>query len=73
MVEELLPAFVAFVAEVDAGQRVMSWFDRVLDKFHTGDFRRSAALFNVARRAGTNDIFPRGFAAHGPGDYMVER
>ena len=73
MVEELLPAFVSFMAEVDACQRVMSGFYRVLDKFHAGDFRSSAALFDVTGRAGTNDVFPRGFAAHGPGDYMVER
>ena len=72
MVKELLPAFVAVVAEVDMGQWIMPAFDGIFYESHSGDFWCPAALFDVARRTGTNDIFPRGFTAQAPGNDMVQ-
>ena len=72
MVEELLPAFVAFMAEVDVGQRIVPGLNGLFYQRHAGDFRGLAALSDVARRTGTNDIFPGCFAAQAPGDDVVE-
>ena len=72
MVEELLPAFVSFMSEMDVGQRVMSGLDGLFDQFHSRELRCLAALFDVTRRAGTDNIFPCGFAAYAPGDNVVE-
>ncbi len=58
VVEELLPAVVALMAEVDMDEWIVLWPDRLLDKRHTCQLGGSAALFHVAFRAGTNNIFP---------------
>ena len=72
MVEELLPAVVALMAEVNVNKRIAFRLDGFLDKCHTGMFGGLAAFFHVAFRAGTNHIFPNRFAAHTPGDNVVE-
>lgn len=59
MVEELLPAFVAGLAEVNADERIvlrLGWF---LDKRHSGLFGRPAAFSHVAFGAGADHISPR--------------
>lgn len=58
MVEELLPASVAVVAEVDVDERVVPWPDRFSNKLHPGVLWGSAAFFDVACCAGANNIFP---------------
>jgi len=73
VVEELLPASIAGLAEVDVDHRIVSGLDGFLDKRQSGLFRHSASLFDVAVGAGADDIFPVRFAAHTAGDDVVER
>ncbi len=73
MVEELFPAFVSVVTEVDVDEWVVPGLDGLFNEFHAGMFRGMAAFFDVAGRAGTNDVFPGRFAAQAPWDYVVER
>ena len=72
VVEELLPALVSFVAEVDVDKRVAFWFDGRFDKRHSGLFRRPAAFSDVAVGAGAYDIVPARFAAKTSRDNVVE-
>ena len=44
MVEELFPAFVALVAEMDVDEGVVAGLDGLFDEFHAGVFRGLAAL-----------------------------
>ena len=73
MVEELFPAFVSVVAEVDVDEGVVAGLDGLLDERHSGMFYGLAAFFDVTGRTGTNDIFPGCFAAQASRDYVVER
>ena len=73
MVEELFPAFVTVVAEVDVNEGIVPGLDGLLDKRHAGMFQGLAAFFDVTGRAGTNDVFPGCFAAHTPRGNVVER
>ncbi len=73
MVEELLPASVSVVAEVDVDKRVVPGPDGLTNKLHAGVLWSSAAFFYVALGAGAHYISPDRFAAHTPGDDVVER
>ncbi len=73
MVEELLPALVTLVAEMNVNERIVLWLDGFLDQLHPGVLWGSTAFFDVALGAGADNVFPDRFAAHTPGDYMVER
>ena len=58
---------------MDVDEGVVLGLDRFLDKPQSGLFGGSAAFFDVALGAGTDNIFPNGLAAHTPGDNVVER
>ena len=73
MVEELFPAFVSVVAEVDMGEGVVSGFGGLFDQLYAGVFRGPAAFPDVAGCAGTDDVLPDCLAAHASRDYVVER
>ena len=73
VVEELLPAAVAFLTQVDVDKRIVPGLDGLSDKRQACLLGHSAAFFNVAVRAGANDIFPNGFSAHSSGDDVVQR
>ena len=73
MVEELFPASVAVVAEMDVDKGVVPGPDGLFNKLHPGVFGSSASFFYVALGAGANNIFPGCFAAHASGDDVVER
>jgi hypothetical protein len=73
VVEELFPASVAVVAEVDVDERVVSGLDGFSCKLHPGMLWNLAAFLDVTRRAGAHYIFPYCFAAHSPRDNVVER
>ena len=73
MVEELLPASVSVVAEVDVYERIVPGPDGFLNKLHPGVFGSSTSFFNVAGCAGTNNIFPDSFTSHTPWYDVVER
>ncbi len=73
MVEELFPAFVSLVAEMDVDEGVVAGFDGLFDERHAGMFRGLAAFFDVAGGTGTNDVFPGCLAAQAAGDDVVER
>jgi len=72
MVEELFPASVAVVAEMDVDKRVVPGPDGFFNKLHPGVFGSSASFLNVALGAGANNIFPGCFAAHASGDDVVK-
>ncbi len=72
MVEELFPASVAVVAEMDVDKGVVPGPDWFFNKLHPGVFGSSASFFNVALGAGANNIFPGCFAAHASGDDVVK-
>ncbi len=63
MVQELFPAFVAVVAEVDVDQGVVARSGGLFDQTHAGKPGGFAALFYVAGRAGADDVFPGCFSA----------
>ncbi len=48
------------------------WFDGFSDECHTGLDRGFAAFFHVAFCTGANYVRPDRFAAHTPGDNVVE-
>ena len=73
MVEELLPASVAVVVQVDVYEGVMPGSNGFFNKLHMCGFGRSASFFNVALGTGTDDVLPCCFAAHTPRDDVVER
>ncbi len=73
VVEELFPASVSVVAEMDVDERVVAGLDGFFDEFHAGMFWGMAAFFDVTGRAGTNDVFPGRFAALAARDDVVER
>ena len=58
MVEELLPAFVSWLAEVNVHKRIVLRLGGLLDKRHSGLFGRAAAFSHVAFGAGADHIFP---------------
>ena len=72
MVEKLLPATVALLAEMDMYKWIVSWLDGLLNECHTGFLRSSAAFFDVALGTGTYYIPPNCLAANTSGDNMVE-
>ena len=73
MVEELLPATVAFLTQVDVDKRIVPGLDGLSHQRQARLLGHSAAFFNVAVRAGANHIFPYGFSAHSSGDDVVQR
>ena len=73
MVEELFPASVAVVVQVDVNEGVVPGFDGLFNKFHPGVFRSSASFSDVALGAGADYVLPCCFAAHTPRDDMVKR
>ncbi len=73
MVEELFPAFVSVVAEVDVDQGVVSRSGGFFDQLYAGVSRGPAAFPDVAVCAGTDDVFPDCLAAHASREYVVER
>ncbi len=58
MVEELFPASVTLMAEVDVDEWIAFWPDGFLDEGQSGVFRGSAALFHIAVGAGADHICP---------------
>ncbi len=72
VVEELLPAFVAGLAEVNVHKRIVLRLGGLLDKSQAGLFWSSAAFSHVAFGAGTDHIFPIRFSASTFRDNVVE-
>ena len=72
MVEELFPAFVSLVSEVNMQQGVASWLYGFCDQRHICLFRGSTAFFDVACHAGADNIFPCAFTADTSRHYVVE-
>ncbi len=64
---------VSLVAEVDVDEGIVPGLYGLFDELHAGIFQDLAALFNVAGRTGTNDVFPGCFAALAARDYVIER
>ena len=58
MVEELLPALVTMVAQVDVDEWVVFGFDGPSNKFHPGELGGPASFLDVAGCAGANNIVP---------------
>ncbi len=58
MVEELFPASVAVVSEVDVDEWVVPGLDGLLNELHPGVLWSLAAFFDVAGCAGANNVFP---------------
>ena len=58
MVEELLPASVAVVAQVDMNEGIVPGSYGLSNKLHPGVLWGLASFFDVAGCAGAHDIFP---------------
>jgi len=58
VVEELLPASVAGLAEVDADERIVLGFDGLADEGYSGLLWSSATFYHVTFRAGADHIPP---------------
>jgi len=72
VVEELLPASVAGMAEMNVDKRIVPRLEGFSDKRQTGLLRTLAAFFHIAFCARTNNIFPHRFATHTSRNNMVE-
>jgi len=72
VVEELLPASVTLVAEVNVDERIAFWLDRFLDKSQARLPWCATTFFDIAFRTGTNNILPNRFAAHTSWDDVVK-
>lgn len=72
VVEELFPASVAVVAEVDVHEGIVPGFDGLFDEGHVGLFGGSSAFFDIALCAGADYVLPDSLAAHAPWDDVVE-
>jgi len=73
MVEELFPALVSPVAEVDMDEGVVPGLHGLLYQLHARLMQALAAFPDVAGGTGTDNILPGSFAAHTPRDDVVER
>ena len=73
MVEELFPASVAVVAQVDVDEGIVFRLDGFLDECQAGLFGGSATFFDIAFGAGADNVLPDSLAAHTPGDNVVKR
>ena len=58
VVEELLPASVAVVAEVNVDEWIMSGLYGFFDECHSGVLWSSAAFLDITGCAGTHYVFP---------------
>ena len=72
IVEELFPAMVSLVVQVDMYDGVAFWFYRFCDQGHSGLFWCSAAFFYVAFSACTDNIFPCCRSSESSWDDVVE-
>ena len=72
VVEELFPASVAVVAEVNVDEGIAPGLDGFFDKFHAGFLRHSAAFLDVTRGASANNVPPGGLTALHSRDHVVE-
>jgi len=73
VVEELLPALVSLVAEVDVYEGVFFRFYGSLDEGQASLFWRSATLFDITFGAGADDICPARLSSHTSRNDVVER
>jgi hypothetical protein len=73
VVEELLPASVAVVVQVDVDEGIVPWLGWLFNKLHSCGFWSSTSFSDVALGTGADYIVPGCFAAHTPRDDMVER
>jgi len=58
VVEELLPAMITFVAEMNMNQGISPRPFRFSDEGHTGLLRSFAAFSDITGGAGTNNVIP---------------
>ena len=72
MVEELFPASVAFVGQVDMDNRVAAGLDGFSNQHHAGLCGGAAAFFDIAFQTCADDITPYRQSAQSAGDYMVQ-
>ena len=72
MVEELFPALVPAVAEMNVDERILFRLYGFLYKVHPCVLWSSTAFVNVAFGAGTDYVFPNRLAAHTSGNNVVE-
>ena len=73
MVEELFPASIAVVVQMDVDEGVVPGFDWLFNELHSCRFRSSASFSDVTIGTGADYVVPCCFAAHTPGDDMVKR
>ncbi len=72
MVQELFPAPVARVPQMDMDERITVRFSGLSDEFHFGLYRGSSPFFGIAANTGTYDVLPHGFSPHAPGKHVIE-
>lgn len=73
MIQELFPASISLVAEMNVNEGIVLGLDWFLDERHAGLLWHTPTFLDVARGAGTHDVFPRGLAPQSPRDDVVER
>lgn len=73
MVQELLPASVAFVGQMDVDDRVVFGFYRFPDEFHPCLCGGTPTFFDIAFQTCADDIAPCGSTTDSAGDDMVQR
>ena len=71
-VDEMFPRVVTRLAELEMEHGAPLGPLRLVEEFHAGFGGGPVALAAVARHAGADDVFPRGFAAPVARDDMVE-
>ena len=73
MIEELFPASIAMVVQVDVDQGIVLWLDWLFNKLHSCGFRSSTSFSDVTIGTGADYVLPCCFAAHTSWDDMIER
>jgi hypothetical protein len=72
VVEEVFPGGVLVGTEAEVNDGVALGFDGSFQQVHVGLVRGAAAFFGVAVDAGADEVVPRGFAAEGARDDVIE-
>src|SRR5207302_5869556 len=73
VIQELLPALVAFIRQADVDDGRALRLDRLGDQVHVGLVGGAAAFLDVALHAAADDVVPGALAALRFGEHVVER
>ena len=72
MIQELLPALVARMSQMDMDEGIASGFLGLPDEFHMGLGRRSSPLLGITANACADDVSPDGLPPHAARHHVIK-